>query len=43
MVIVRGLKGANREGEVTVVADRINGRTIPIERVEANAKQRKDF
>ena len=51
VVIVRGFKGANREGEVTVVADipppewilRINGRSIPIERVEANAKQRKDF
>ena len=51
MVIVRGLNGANREGEVTVVADipppewilRINGRSIPIERVEANAKQRKGF
>ena len=51
MVIVRGLKSANREGEVTVVTDipppewilRLNGRSIPIERVEANAKQRKDF
>lgn len=51
VVIVRGLKGANREGEVTVVADipppewilRINGRAIPIERVETKAKQRQDF